>query len=92
MQSRLNQEWATTYKKVEPSLAQERKQLDFNQEQLSELIWNGKDGLENHRRISKIHADDPQLRNNHHFYDMTREEKMQFGFKKLARLAELFPE
>lgn len=52
-------------------------------------MWGDKQQLERHRKISAIYANDPVLRNSHHYYDMTREEKMEMSFKKLNRTLEL---
>ena len=51
MQSQLNQKWSKSYKQVNSSLVEERKAINFNQEQLAELIWNGKNSLERHRMV-----------------------------------------
>ena len=70
---------------VNIDLLDERKTLSFNQELLAELIWGSRAALERHRRISRIFARDPVLKNSHHYYDMTREEKFEVCFKKLNR-------
>lgn len=45
--------------------------------------------MERHRRISSIFAKDPILKNSQHYYDMTREEKMEVSFKKLNHMLEI---
>ena len=39
-----------------------------------------------------FHANDPILQNNHHFYDMTREEKIELAYQKAARVITAGPE
>lgn len=55
-------------------------------------MWGGKESLERHRNISEILSNDPILRNSHHAYDMTREEKIEHAYAKLNRLLEIKPE
>lgn len=92
MHSLKNQEWSKTSGSINPSLSEERATLNFNQEQLATLIWGGKDQLQRHRNLSDLFAKDPVLRNTHHYYDMTREEKMEISFAKLNRMLEVVPE
>jgi hypothetical protein len=78
---------------INNSLEQERKSIDFNQEQLAEVIWSGKDKLERHRRLMDLFANDPILKNTHFFYEMTREEKMEGSYAKMPSLySKNFPE
>ena len=42
--------------------------------------------------MSALFSKDPVLRNTHHYYDMTREEKMEISFRKLNRMLEILPE
>ena len=88
-----NQEWAKAHAtNTTPDLLEERVSLSFNQQQLAEIIWGGKDQLQRHRNISDLHANDPVLKNTHHYYDMTREEKMETAYAKTARLLTVLPE
>jgi hypothetical protein len=81
MHSLSNQKWFPNT--INISLKEERKQIDFNQEALSEIIWSGKDKLARHRRLMEYFANDPILKNNHFYYEMTREEKMEVGYSKM---------
>ena len=92
MFSERNQQWAKSNAEVNPDLLNERATLNFNQQQLAEIIWDGKKGLQRHREISDLHNTDPILKNTHHYYDMTREEKIETAYAKTARLLSVLPE
>ena len=91
MQSTRNQQWAKAHPVVNVDLVEERGLLNFNQEQLAELLWGGKEGLNTFRNVTDFHANDPILQNTHHYYDMTREEKMEHAYMKTARLITHLP-
>lgn len=74
------------------NLKQERLAIDFSREQLSLLIYGGEAGLKRHRHISKLTASDPMTRNSHFYYEMTREEQMEFQYQKMSRLYAIAPE
>ena len=81
MHSLNNQKWLPNT--INISLKEERREIDFNQETLSELIWGGKEKLARHRRLMEQFANDPILKNSHFYYEMTREEKMEVGYYKM---------
>ena len=79
---------------IHPNLVHERKQCDFNQEQLSEILWSwfgSKEGLKTFRKLSKTFANDPILRNQPNYCEMEREELIEEGYKKLSRINEVMP-
>jgi hypothetical protein len=84
MHSLNNQKWLPNT--ININLKEERKLINFNQEALAELIWEGKDKLARHRRLMEQFANDPVLKNNHFYYEMTREEKMEVGYSKMPTL------
>lgn len=43
-----------------------------------------------YKEMSQIMADDPIMRNSHHFYEMTREEKMSTHMQKMHRAYQLY--
>ena len=92
MQSVLNKEWAQSTSDVNKDLQQERSKLNFNQEQMAEIIWSGRDNLHFHRRLQNWFVNDPVAQNTHHYYDMTREEKIEHAYMKTARFVVHSPE
>ncbi len=92
MFSAKNKEWASVLEPVNPDLLSERATLNFDQEQLAELIWGSKEAVERHRRLSEFLNNDPILKNTHHYYDMTREEKIEYAYAKTARMVTTLPE
>ena len=91
MQSARNQQWAKAHLIVNPDLVEERALLNFNQEHMAELLWGGKEGLSTFRQVTDFHTNDPILKNTHHYYDMTREEKIEHAYMKTARLVTHLP-
>lgn len=45
--------------------------------------------FEQYYEVDRVMANDPVLRNTHHFYEMTREEQMHTNMKKLGRAFQL---
>lgn len=74
------------------NLVQERKALDFSREQLSILLYDGEAGLKRHRHLAKLLSSDPMTRSSHFYYEMTREEAMEFQYQKMSRLYAIAPE
>lgn len=75
---------------VNPSLQEERDKIDFNQKQLSTMIWGGEEKYAKHQAIMKFFANDPVLRNKPAQYDFTREEVMVDAFKRMNRIFEVY--
>ncbi len=71
---------------VNINLKEEREAIDFSQEQLSNLVWGGSDGLARFRRLRSHFSNDPILKNDHFSYEMTREEIMSLQYQKMARV------
>jgi hypothetical protein len=90
MHSANNKKWLPST--INISLEQERKSIDFNQEQLAEVIWSGKEKLERHRKLMDLFANDPILKNTHFYYEMTREEKMEASYSKMPSMYTRIPE
>lgn len=84
MHSTLNKSWVPST--VNISLKQERTAIDFNQEQLNEIIWGSKENVHRHRHLMNFAANDPILKNDHFTYELTREEYMEQQYKKMARV------
>ena len=84
MHSVNNKKWLPST--INISLEQERKSIDFNQEQLAEVVWSGKEKLERHRKLMDLFANDPILKNTHFHYEMTREEKMEASYAKMPSI------
>lgn len=61
---------------VNINLKEERAAIDFNQEQLCQLVWGGPEGQQRFRRLRNHFSNDPILKNDHFSYEMTREEDM----------------
>jgi hypothetical protein len=90
MHSVNNKKWLPST--INISLEQERKSIDFNQEQLAEVVWSGKEKLERHRKLMDLFANDPILKNTHFHYEMTREEKMEASYAKMPSIYTKVPE
>jgi Acyl-coenzyme A oxidase N-terminal len=70
---------------VASDLEEERKKCNFDQKELSTLIWGGKQEYE---RILDVWGDlkaDKGLQVTEKWYDMTREELMEDGLRRLKR-------
>lgn len=74
------------------NLKEERSRLDFDQEQLSNVLWGGDENIKKIRYLMDLFANDPILKNSHFFYEMTREEKIEYHYQKLPRIYEMAPE
>ena len=72
--------------KIHPNLIKERDALDFDKRQLSLFIWDGEEGLKKHLEMRKIFANDPILKNSFEWFEMNKEEKMEYMYKKLYRM------
>jgi Acyl-coenzyme A oxidase N-terminal len=87
MHSLNNKAWLPST--INISLKEERQQIDFNQEQLTNIIWGGKEKLDRHRNLMQIFANDPILKNDHYSYEFSREESMERQYQKIARIYKL---
>lgn len=76
-------------KRVSPDLLEERAKCNFNQEELTEIIYGGKELRDEYLSWHKDMEKDPILQNNEKFYEMTREEMMENQMRKIKRLYEL---
>lgn len=65
---------------------EERSKIDFNREELSHLIYGGKDKYEEHKKIAKAFATDPILKIDHKFFDLERDQQMAFNMRRVARM------
>ena len=63
-------------------LLEERKNCNFDQAELWDLIFTKKH-VEYFKKIINIMESDPQLTNSHKYYDMTRAEQMVYGMQKV---------
>lgn len=59
---------------VSPDLIEERQKCNFNSQELTEFLYNGKENVNKIQDYIETIDKDPILRNSHKFYDMTREE------------------
>ena len=66
----------------------ERKKASFNKRDLSEIIYGGKEGLEDFLRQQAIVDKDPVLRFDPSFLHQSRHEMMDIMSQKLLRLHE----
>jgi hypothetical protein len=71
---------------------QERSNKDFDQEELSRIIYNGQENLDTHRKIIDIFATDPILKVDNTFYDLPREQQMGVNIQRTARMNNLHKE
>ena len=74
------------------NLKEERARIDFNQDQLANVLWGGDKGLKKIRNLMDLFGSDPILKNSHFYFEMTREEKMEYHYEKLPRILEMAPE
>ena len=70
-------------------LEEERSNINFDKEELSRLIYNGKEKYEEHKNIVRNFSTDPALKIDHKFYDMPRDQQINFNFLRLKRMIEL---
>ena len=56
------------------------------------MIWGGDAGLNKIRHLMDLFGSDPILKNSHFYFEMTREEKMEYHYEKLPRVYEMAPE
>ncbi len=70
------------------NLKEERARIDFDQEQLANIVWGGAENLNHIRKMMNLFSNDPILKNTHFYYEMTREEKMAYNYEKLPRIYE----
>lgn len=68
---------------------EERKSLDFDREELSNIIYGGKEGYKTHKKIIKYFAEDPVLKIDHTFYDLPREKQLEINMKRAVRMNKL---
>ena len=68
---------------------EERAKIDFDREELSRLIYDGQENLENHRKIVKHFIEDPVLRIDHTFHDLPRDQQLGFNLRRAVRMVQL---
>ena len=76
-------------KVVASDLLEERQKIDFDQQEVGEWLYNGKEGLNRYNSYCEIIQNDPILRNSEEFFDLTRTEQMMVLKKKTQRIAEV---
>lgn len=74
---------------VASDLEDERKKLNFNQTELTHFLFGGKAKHEEYQEWIRFMEADPILKNDHTWYEMTREEQMECMLKKARRVYEL---
>ena len=75
--------------RVSPDLQEERDKCNFNQAELTEILYGGKANREEYLSWAREMENDPILRNNEQWYELTREEMMEKQFQKLRRFYEI---
>ena len=71
-------------KKVNPDLAEERTLRDFDQAELTQLIYGG--NLERHHEYKEMLEKNPIMQSTMALYDMSREEQMERSMKILNHI------
>jgi hypothetical protein len=71
------------------SIKRARDNIDFDQDELSHIIYQGKEEFETHKHLVKTFVNDPVLHQNYNFYNLSREQTITLGYKRHARLEEL---
>ena len=66
-------------------LIEERKKVNFDAKELSQIIWNGKEDYERVRGIWGDVQADPQLHGSEKWYDFSREEQQEDSMRRLRR-------
>eukprot|EP00347_Sterkiella_histriomuscorum_P006528 403352422 len=74
---------------VADDLLEERKNLNFNQEELTHLFFGSKEFYEEFNEHIRFMEADPLLRNDQTWYELTREEQMELLMKKARRVYEI---
>ena len=74
---------------VAPDLLDERAKRNFDGEELTHVLFRGKDKYDDYKENMTLGESDPVLRNTHEWYDMTREEKQDTLIRKVRRAWEL---
>lgn len=78
-------------KGVHPRLVAERKQCNFNQDQMCQVAHMKKHIMENFKVLRDWCAKDPIMQNELSYFDNEREEMSEQGFKKLNRIMKNCP-
>jgi hypothetical protein len=68
---------------VAEDLLAERKNCNFDKNELSTVIWGGKDGFDRTKSIWADMESDPALMPTEKWYDMSREEQQETSLRKL---------
>jgi acyl-CoA oxidase len=71
------------------SIKKARDNIDFDQDELSHIIYQGKQEFEDHKHLVHTFINDPVLHQNYNFYNLSREQTITMGYKRHARLEEL---
>ncbi|CDW75768.1 acyl-coenzyme a oxidase [Stylonychia lemnae] len=74
---------------VASDLEEERKNLNFDQMELTEFLYYGKENYAKYQGWIKLVEKEPILANHHSWYDMTREEQMECQLQKSRRMYEI---
>jgi len=72
---------------VHPDLKAEREKASFDTEELKTFLMGGKARRQEMQELKQLFQSDPKLASTHKWFDMTREEQMEFGYKRAERLA-----
>ncbi|CDW74570.1 acyl-oxidase family protein [Stylonychia lemnae] len=76
-------------KVVAEDLLAERKNLNFDQLELTNFVFGGEENYKNYQEWTKILESDPILHNHHEFYEFTREEQIEHNLQKVKRMYEI---
>lgn len=74
---------------VHPDLKAEREKASFDTEELKTFLMGGAARQKEVAELRKLFASDPKLAPTHKWFDMTREEQMEFMYKRAERLAQI---
>ena len=70
-------------------LDEERLNINFDREELSRLLYSGKEQYEEHKKFVDYFSTDPALVIDHKFYDMPRDQQIKFNYSRQKRMIEL---
>ena len=71
---------------VASDLEEERKNCNFDQKELAQLVWGGKERYERVKTISADFENDDVLRGTEKWYDFSREEQQENALLRFRRL------
>ncbi len=73
-------------KVVAPEMKEERDKCNFDQNEMSELLYGGKEWLDTVKGWNKDFDSDQILRNSEKWYEMTRAEQLEINMAKMKQL------